>query len=518
VWFLISAALLFLAGCDRSSAPSPTPSNAAAPASRPVAEATPDADLADGELWDVLFMQKSRVGYNHTIIQHQQQQGRRVLRIEGVAVMQVLRDSQKSRQETRFVSWETPDGQLLSFESTMKAGPVPLQTVGRVVGDRLQLTNTSAGKTTTNEIAWSSDIGGPYAVEASLQRRPLQPGDTRKIKFLMPNLNDVVTVELTARDYEPVALPSGKVSLLRIDNTLRFSTGIVMTGTSWADRTGDVLKAFTNEGNIESLRATKVEALDEKTLGQFDLVENLMIKLDKPLELGHRSGQIRYRVELEGGDPAAVFVSGASQQVKPLGPHTAEITVYAIRPGRAGNRSAAADPPTEDDRRPNNMIQSDNPKIVAMAREAAGDEKDPWKTAVKLEDFVHRTITVKDFSQAFATAAEVAETREGDCTEHSVLLAALARARGIPARVAIGLVYVERSRAMAYHMWTEVYVGDRWIPVDATLARGGIGGAHLQLAHSNLQGASAYSSFLPVLKIAGRLRIAVEQEQREDSP
>ena len=41
-----------------------------------------------------------------------------------------------------------------------------------------------------------------------------------------------------------------------------------------------------------------------------------------------------------------------------------------------------------------------------------------------------------------ATAAEVARSREGDCTEHAVLLAALARARGIPARVAMGLVYV----------------------------------------------------------------------------
>ena len=519
LWFLVPTVLLLVAGCDRRSAPSSTPSSAAPPALRPVADTTSGDDLADRELWDVLFMQKSRVGYNHTIIQHEQQEGRRVLRIEGTAVMQVLRDSQPSRQETRFVSWETLDGQLLSFESTMKAGPVPLQTFGRVVGKRLQLTNTSAGKTTTSEIPWSSDIGGPYAVEASLQRRPLRPGETRKIKFLMPNLNDVVTVELIAREYESVAMPSGKVSLLRIDNTLQFSAGMVMTGTSWADRTGDVLKAFTNEGSIESLRATKVESLDEKNLGQFDLVEKLMIKLDKPLESGHQASQIRYRVELEGGDPAAVFVSGASQQVKSLGPHTAEITVYAIRPGRdGGNRSAVADPPTQDDRRPNNMIQSDNPKIVAMAGEAAGNEKDAWKTAVKLEDYVHRTITIKDFSQAFATAAEVAETHEGDCTEHSVLLAALARARGIPARVAIGLVYVERGRAMAYHMWTEVYIKDRWIPIDATLARGGIGGAHLQLAHSNLQGASAYSSFLPVLKIAGRLRIAVEQEQREAGP
>ena len=86
-----------------------------------------------------------------------------------------------------------------------------------------------------------------------------------------------------------------------------------------------------------------------------------------------------------------------------------------------------------------------------------------------------------------------------------MLLAALVRARGIPARVAIGLVYQDQK--FLYHMWDEVYLGGRWIPLDATLAQGGIGAAHLKLAHSNLEGASAYASVLPVAQVAGRLKI-----------
>ena len=71
------------------------------------------------------------------------------------------------------------------------------------------------------------------------------------------------------------------------------------------------------------------------------------------------------------------------------------------------------------------------------------------------------TLNAKDFSQAFASAAEVVDTHEGDCTEHAVLLAALCRARGIPARVAIGLVYMPATHEFGYHMWTEVYIGKR---------------------------------------------------------
>jgi transglutaminase-like putative cysteine protease len=47
-----------------------------------------------------------------------------------------------------------------------------------------------------------------------------------------------------------------------------------------------------------------------------------------------------------------------------------------------------------------------------------------------------------------------------------VLLAALCRARGIAARAALGLVYVARNQEFAYHMWTEAYIGGKWIPLD----------------------------------------------------
>jgi transglutaminase-like putative cysteine protease len=133
--------------------------------------------------------------------------------------------------------------------------------------------------------------------------------------------------------------------------------------------------------------------------------------------------------------------------------------------------------------------------------------------AVALERYVRQNITRKDFSQAFATAAEVARSRNGDCTEHALLLAALARVCGIPARVAVGLVYVEPSAAFGYHMWTEVYVAGVWIPADATLGRGGIGAAHLKLANSNLRTGDAFASFLPVLNVMGRLKIEVLREE-----
>jgi hypothetical protein len=62
-------------------------------------------------------------------------------------------------------------------------------------------------------------------------------------------------------------------------------------------------------------------------------------------------------------------------------------------------------------------------------------------------------------------------------------------------------------------MWTEVWIQDRWIPLDATLGMGGIGGAHLKLAHSSLQGTSAYAELLPVVQALGRLQLEIVSVQ-----
>jgi hypothetical protein len=480
---------------------------------------------ADRETWEIYTIQGTRVGYGRTAVKQVSAGGRRQLQVEGLQHLSIKRFNQRTEQEMSFTSSETPEGGLVEFQSEIRQGGVPQQTIGRVAGDRLMLETITQGQRQAASIPWSAEYGGFAALEQSLLQKPMQPGERRTLKALVIAINQVATIELTAHDYETVRLLSGTYDLLRIDTVTRFPDGQELSTLVWCDRTGDSLKTRTDvlgkangdgEG-LESFRATRAEALEKTDAEGFDLGHDISVKVDRPLPERyaadpHATRQIRYRTRLEGGDPAAVFVAGDSQQVRAIDPHTAEITVYAIRPGQSGgNPEAREDRPSDDDLQPNNLIQSDDARVVAMAKEAAGEEHDPWQTALRLERYVHRLIKKKDFSQAFATAAEVAEHPEGDCTEHAVLLAALCRARKIPARVAIGLVYLAGQQCLAYHMWTEVYIDKRWIPIDATLAKGGIGAGHLKLAHTNLKGASAYSAFLPVIKVAGRLKIEVEE-------
>ena len=446
------------------------------------------------------------MGYQQTTLHPAVKDGRQVVVGRQISHIAVKRFDQTTPMDMELSSTETPEGRLLDFQSEVRQGPAPCGPAARFRATAWRCKRPPPASPLPRRSPGRPRIGGFFAIEQSLLRRPMKAGEKRTVRCLMELVNQVVQVDLTARNDERVKLPAGKFDLLRIDAVTRLPGGAAIPGTLWTDRRGEVLKDQ-EPMDMELFRVSKEVALSDTAPPTFDLSKDEMVKLSRPLPKPHQTRRVRYRVTLEGGDPAAVFSTGPSQEVKSTGPHTAEITVYAIRPGRHdGNPQAAADPPTAADRQPNNFVQSDDPKIVADAKEAADGQTDPWKVAVALEQYVHRVVQ-PDFNDAFSTAADVARARKGDCKEHAIYLAALARARGIPAQVAIGMVCL--GDAFCGHMWTEVYLDGRWIPLDATLGLGGVGAGHLKQAQSSLEGVSAYLSFLPAAQVAGRLKIEV---------
>ena len=133
---------------------------------------------------------------------------------------------------------------------------------------------------------------------------------------------------------------------------------------------------------------------------------------------------------------------------------------------------------------PNAYLQSDHKELQRKALEIVGDETDAWKAACLLENFVNKHIKEISFGTAQASAAEVLENATGDCSEHAVLLAALCRAAGIPARVAIGYMYI--AGIFGGHMWAEVWIDGDWYPIDGVVGIGRVGPTHITFSTSSL--------------------------------
>ena len=511
---------LTLAGC-RSETETTTPDS---PSTSPAAN-------LERETWDSVFLAGERVGYVHTSVFREPGSGGDILRIEQEEALTVRRDDIRLETRSSFTSQETPDGQLLEFRSVLSQGGAPMEATGRVVGNELQLQLSTMGRKTEASLAWKPEFGGPYSVANSLLTKPLVPGETRSLCYFDVATNRPATRTMTAVDFEDTQLLSETRRLLRV-NAQTSLGGQTMNSTLWMDEGGDVYKEEVTEmQDFLVVRSTKDAALQEVGPLENDLTKLSAVPVSRAIPNPHETRRITYRVHLKSADPARVFAEGVTQQVTPEDEHTARVTVYSVRPNEGtGSPQAPPEGVTDGDREPNNLIQSDSPMVVRLAQEATGNSRadnngrgpsppvgdspvllgppsDPVQVALALESFVSRRMTSQGISSAFATAGEVAQTLNGDCTEHAVLLAAMARAKGIPARVAIGLIYIRQQ--FLYHMWTEVYLNDRWIPLDGTLGQGGIGAAHLKITSSNLQGASPNAAFLPVTKVMGQLKIEV---------
>jgi transglutaminase-like putative cysteine protease len=120
-------------------------------------------------------------------------------------------------------------------------------------------------------------------------------------------------------------------------------------------------------------------------------------------------------------------------------------------------------------RRATFVIDYDQPVFAALnerIRAAYGDHP----TADELVRFTGVWIETKNLQRGYDVASTVARRREGDCTEHAVLLAALLRAHGYAARVVHGVVLIDAGGlALAFgHAWVEIADGAEWRVVDAT--------------------------------------------------
>ncbi len=454
-------------------------------------------------------MNGSRIGFTHLIVEPLIENGRPCFRWTYEDELKLKRFDTETVIRTRLASLETREGELLSFRSEMNTGPGSVTTEGRCEDGELKFREATQGKVQTRSLAWNKQDGGFFADHLSLRRKPMRPGETRRLRALLPVINQIGEIHLEAGAFEATELATGTQTLLRINVTTDLGPA-QMKSILWTDELGRPHKLKDLQLGMEAFLTTRDEALKPSTGGGFDLGFDTIVRVDRPLREPHRTRRVVYRAQLSEGDAKSLFATGLSQTVRPLDDGSVEVTVQAVRPDEP---PAVADPgpnsPTDADRQSSTMLQSDDTAVVKMSQTVAAGESDPWTVASALERHVKSTIRLKNYTTAMATAAEVAQSLEGDCTEHAMLLAALCRARQIPARVAIGLVYYPSAGGFAYHMWTEVWIKDRWIPLDATLGQGGIGGAHLKFAHSSMQGAGAFAELLPVVQALGRLKLQI---------
>lgn len=458
------------------------------------------------ESWDIVLLNGSRVGYNHSVISKVTKNGREIFVTETLGHLALKRAGQELVTNLHLHSEDTLDGQILSFTSTFSNPPSSEVVVsGRPDGASLLVEVQAAGQSIHKTIPDVQRLKSQAYVDQFILDGKLAVGATAEFEMFDPQLAKVVTVKLTRQPPQNTTLWNDEERVL--DQIQLTNSGIpgVVTKIAYDSKTGETLKTSVDLIGMQTFAVTKEEALREFDL--YDQLVETMIPLKTQESLAEAT-EVAYRVVVDGDIEASMFPGGPFQNVERKSGSELLVTVRRAQIPEGETVSPSPEPGAEF-ASPSRFIECADPLIVELAGKATADVEEADQKAFAIERFVRSHVKDRNLQTAMATALEVAKTRAGDCTEHAVLLAALLRAEKIPSRVVMGVVHVPSQGAFIGHMWTEAWVNGQWMPLDGTRARRGTTCEYIKLSDSALAGDGAVpgAEFLPLAYLFGRTKI-----------
>jgi hypothetical protein len=291
----------------------------------------------------------------------------------------------------------------------------------------------------------------------------LVPGKRYTFKMLEPLTQSFVDVSFEVIGKEPILILGEKHELWHVRSEMTQMMPIVMD--EWIDEKGETWKSvsqasFLNTVSIRMPKDLAMELSDENLDIAFSVLIKSNVLFPDPLQVQ----SVTFKVsgipmkKLEGFP-----FDGETLKLVSRGKGHAVIQTRSL----IFSDGEAISLPVHEEKlkkylQPTTFCQADDPDIVKVARSIVGDETNTWVAAKRIAQWVNQEMR-PNYDVGFASAREIMDNREGDCSEHTVIMVALCRAAGIPARAAVGIMYGDGI--FAYHMWPEVYAG-RWVGLD----------------------------------------------------
>ena len=388
-----------------------------------------------------------------------------------------------------------PDRTLASFKFDLGSNLFKFKARGVVEGKKLtvRIGDPAEEKISVIALAEPPYLGG--GILESAGAGGLKPGEGRTFPVFDPASLGQRPVRITLLGEEGLTImgKSRRARKLSVD----FSG---MKQIAWVDPDGSVLR---EEGilGIALERVTREEAqAGLQGAVSADLTEIASIPSSKPIE-GAAALKV-LKIRLGGIQEGSFFLDGGRQiyrngvltirRESPLDPS-------ARSDGTAGDLGAFL--------KPTAFIQSDHPKIRQKVAEIVGPGDPDGVKADKIVAWVYKNLEKRPVLSV-PNALETLENRVGDCNEHAVLLAAFARAAGLPAEVEAGVVYL-RGRFF-YHAWNVLYLRDRggWVTADAVLGQMPADVTHIRFVRGEAD------RQLDLVGLIGRLKVEILEMER----
>lgn len=242
---------------------------------------------------------------------------------------------------------------------------------------------------------------------------------------------------------------------------------------SWLDDKGEVVKEESPAGFV-FLKEPKFKALALSSDPGEEILSAVAVKYSGPPPDPGKETQ-SYRLNIS--NPETYDLSGGRQFLA-----QSVLTVNrVITPGTASGRGCEN---AEDDLLPTPYVQSGNSQIRNLAEDLTKGLTDPNMKVRNIAQWVYENLEKRPVL-GLPDALSTLQTKKGDCNEHAALFAALARAAGLPTRIASGVTFYRQG--FYYHAWNEVCVDDNLLSVDTTTNQMPADVTHIRFVYGELQ-------------------------------
>jgi hypothetical protein len=408
-------------------------------------------------------------------------------------------------------SIETIDGKPLGFKVAQDMSIMTMNVTGTVDEQgTVNVTTKSMGTEQKSTLEWPSGAVMAEGLRLLTLSKGLKEGSAYTANIFSPGILQALEAQISIGSKQNVDLLGRVVSLTEVTTKLNIPGAGEIVSKTYVDEN---LRTQKNVMPVAGLHVEMVACAKEFALGENDvleLVDKMFVRSPEPLRNLGSVKSITYDLIPTGDVSNLTIPSNDNQKAQRLSNGKVVITIEPVSaPAGVKFPYAGNDQKILEATKPTRFLQSDHKEIIKLAGRAVGRTKDAAEAIKKIEAFVGNYIKNTSLSVGYATAAEVAASKQGDCSEFAVLTAAMCRAVGIPAQVVVGVAYVEDfagHQGFGGHAWNQAYVGDKWVGLDAAFkgtGRGGYDAGHIALA----AGGGEPGDFLNMASILGQFKI-----------
>lgn len=463
-----------------------------------------------GDHWMVVMMADQRVGYIHV----QQRRKGDEIHSRTQAHFEMRRAGTSVEIDLNQSSVETIDGTPLAFTTEQKFSQIAIRQKGTIGDGKVKVVTEQFGQEMHQEFVFPAGALMDWGSYLAMAKHEPTAGTVIQLDAYIPSqaLNVAVPTRIEVLGREEIDVLGEKVVAIKTKSTTKLN-GVPIEAIGWVDENWTPIR---QEMNLLGIQFQMIRCDKEYALQDFPVAEvfvDTLISLNKTIERD-TAQSITFKFSVRGEVNMPDLPETEMQKV--ISRDSKEIILKVSRMDHDALRQAkpAVVPSGFDEYlNPSIYINSDDQAVVHMSKSVAGDPNKQYDLAAALCRKVAHEIVNKDLGTAFATAAEVCRKKSGDCTEHGVLLAALGRARGIPTRVVTGLIYVSefagRRDVLGFHMWTQFWIGGKWIDLDAAWEQVDVDPTHIALGIHSLEHGSIGDLFSSMMLSMGEIKISV---------